>query len=76
MYHKSLSDRYLAASQHLRLCNVQYGTFLRWNLDLITERLNSISKHFTASGTKKTLPPPPSKTFKEGRILRMILGSE
>lgn len=37
IYHKSLSDRYLAGSQHPRLCNnVHYGKFLRWNLDFVT----------------------------------------
>lgn len=37
IYHKSLSDRYLASSQHPGLCNnVQYGKFLRWNLDFVT----------------------------------------
>lgn len=37
IYHKSLSDRYLAGTQHPRLCNqVQYGKILRWNLDFVT----------------------------------------
>lgn len=37
IYHKSLSDRYLAGSQNPGLCNnVQYGKFLRWNPDFVT----------------------------------------
>lgn len=37
IYHKSLSDRYLAGTQPPRLYNnVQYGKFLRWNLDFVT----------------------------------------
>lgn len=50
IYHKSLSDRYLAGSQHPRLCNnIQYEKFLRWNPDFVTLRLNSTSKHLTTS---------------------------